>query len=438
MLTILRFIGYRLFRLLFQVEYHGLEYVPQSGPAILAGNHPSYLDPALVVLPLKRTVRYMAWDALFRIPILGQIIRHLGAFPVDIRKGRGESAYQEAKQILLNGEVLGIFPEGQRSEQGPMGELKTGTARLAIDTGAPVIPITIGGAARAWPKYRLLPKPAKIVVRFHPPLQPDPAEVAARRDDRAFQQEIMESVAGQINRSLQPALRGDAAWERWYRQPPSNLRTYEWVPLVAAIVATVLAQAGHALTANLQGIWVPVVVYYLYLLADLTLIRQSRLAKWMRNSLPVWLMIFWHPSLVRAIAVQEGACNALLVAGVLACFFLFFYENYLSLQKFVRGLVTTWYLALLLQLHWPQATGVMTSMFLFQSLFCIWFRIGFHWLIAGLSLLSLFGVWMLTGLFGLTLLLYTILPVVVILYLNTFINAAYDIRLSGEMKEGSE
>src|SRR5262249_43282988 len=119
MLSLIKFVGMPLFRILFAVEYHGLENVPETGPVILAGNHPSYLDPILVGLPVKRTIRFMAWDALFKVPVLGWLIRSLGAFPVDIRRGRGESAYRAALRVLESGDALGIFPEGQRSERGP-------------------------------------------------------------------------------------------------------------------------------------------------------------------------------------------------------------------------------------------------------------------------------------------------------------------------------
>src|SRR5262245_9009580 len=135
--SIARLIIYPLFRVLFSVEHHGVENVPEEGAVIIAGNHPSYLDPVLVGLPIKRRIRFMAWDALFRIPLLGQVIRAMGAFPVDIRKGRGEAAYLQALRVLESGEALGIFPEGQRSEQAVMGDLRGGVARLAVETGAP-------------------------------------------------------------------------------------------------------------------------------------------------------------------------------------------------------------------------------------------------------------------------------------------------------------
>src|ERR1051325_8200481 len=206
MLSFFKLILRPLLRVLFSLEHQGCEYVPESGAVIIAGNHPSYLDPVLIMLPINRAIRFMAWDALFKVPVLGQIIKAIGAFPVDLRRGKGEAAFREACRILEGGEALGIFPEGQRSEHGPMGELRAGVARLAIATGAPIVPVTIGGAYRAWPKFRLLPKPAKIVVRFHQPILIDEADARTRRDDREFHHEVMQRVAASINRTLTPAL----------------------------------------------------------------------------------------------------------------------------------------------------------------------------------------------------------------------------------------
>src|SRR5438477_10207449 len=100
MQNFLKILALPIFKLLFAVEYHGVENVPASGAIILAGNHPSYLDPILVALPIKRVIRYMAWDALFKVPILGRLINSLGAFAVDITRGKGEEAFREACKVL--------------------------------------------------------------------------------------------------------------------------------------------------------------------------------------------------------------------------------------------------------------------------------------------------------------------------------------------------
>jgi 1-acyl-sn-glycerol-3-phosphate acyltransferase len=435
MLNFIKLLAFPVFKILFAVEHHGLENIPKVGPVILAGNHPSYLDPLLVALPVKRVIRYMAWDALFKVPLLGLLIRMLGAFPVDIRKGKGESAFQEACKVLRSGDALGIFPEGQRSAAGPMGELKTGTARLAIETGAPIVPITIGGAFRAWPKFKFLPKPARIIVRYHKPIFISEADRENHRGDREFHTQVMNQVAMSINRSLRPNLRGDAHFEHWYKQPPSNIRIYEWVPLIAAIISTLILFTRNTFFSNWSAIWLPPMGYYLYLITDLMWIKPSRFAKWARNSMPIWLILLWHYPLTQALSIPAGEKNTILVAVSLASFFAFFWEDYFTLQKFVRGLVAVYYLALVLLLNWQTPLGVFIAITVFILAFCFWYKTIYYWAIGGaMSLAILFAIFTSPNK-GWNLFCYAALGASIIGYLQSFINAAYDIRKEGTIKE---
>src|SRR5688500_12734740 len=164
-----------LFRILFAYDCFGEENLPPTGPAVVAANHPSYLDPVLLSLQIRRPIHFMAWDALFRVPFLGALRRGFGAFPVDVRRGKGREAYEKAKALVVAGNVVGIFPEGKRSQAGWMEPgLREGAARLAFETGAPLVPATIAGAFRAWPYFKALPSPARIRVRFHEPIDPRP------------------------------------------------------------------------------------------------------------------------------------------------------------------------------------------------------------------------------------------------------------------------
>lgn len=433
LLSIIKFVARKLFRVLFAVEYHGLENVPADGAVIIAGNHPSYLDPLLVMLPIKRTIRFMAWDALFKVPGLGQLIKAIGAFPVDVRKGKGESAFREALRVLNEGQALGIFPEGQRSEAGPMGELRTGVARLAVETGAAIVPVTIGGAFRAWPKWKLLPKPAKIIVWYHEPIRLTEADRAARRDDKEFHQQVMRQLAERINRSLTPSLREHKSYEKWYRQPPSHIRSYEWAPLIATIITLLVAVKRGTLNATWLGIILPPIAYYLYLMADLSLIPPSRMAKWIRNTMPIWLILIWHYLLSRALAVPPGERNELLVAATLAAFFPFFYEHYFTLQKFVRGIVASYYFSMALLIGWPHSLGTLVAVLGFIAVFALWFRVIYRWWMAGVmcAVIAL-SAW-LTASTRLPLLIYAALAVATIGYLQSFVTIAYDIRRAGDV-----
>ncbi len=431
--SLIKLIAYPLFRVLFSVEHQGVENVPADGAVIIAGNHPSYLDPLLVGLPIKRTIRFMAWDALFKVPVLGQIIKAIGAFPVDIRKGRGEAAFREALRVLEGGDALGIFPEGQRSDQAAMGDLRTGVARLAIETGAPIVPVTIGGASRAWPKWKLLPKSAKVVVRYHKPICLSEEERAAHRDNREFHQQVMQRVAASINRSLVPAIRGAGSLEKWYQQPPSHVRSYEWAPLIAALIATLVASRRGTLGTHWLGVALPVAAYYLYLVADLALTKPTRLAKYIRNSMPIWLILIWHYPLTSALVVPVGERNGWLAAATLAAFFPFFYEDYYSLQKFVRGIVASYYFSLAMQLGLPNGLGTLIAVLGFIAIFVFWYRVIYRWWIAAvLAGVIAASVW-LSGAAGLTLPVYAALALFVNVYLQTFVSIAYDIRKAGNV-----
>ncbi|MGH9753206.1 MAG: lysophospholipid acyltransferase family protein [Blastocatellia bacterium] len=431
--SIIKLIARPLFRVLFSVEHHGVENAPEEGAVIIAGNHPSYLDPLLVGLPIKRTIRFMAWDALFKVPLLGQIIRAVGAFPVDIRKGRGEAAYLEALRVLESGEALGVFPEGQRSDQAAMGDLRAGVARLAIETGAPIVPVTIGGAMRAWPKWKLLPRPAKIVVRYHEPIRLSEEERAANRDNREFQRRVTERVATSVNRSLLPSIRGAESLERWYHQPPSHIRSYEWAPAIATLVSIVVASRRGTLNTLWLNIILPPAIYYAYLMADLAMIKPSRLAKWLRNSMPIWLILAWHYPLTRALILPAGDRNDLMLAATLAAFFPFFYEDYYSVQKFVRGVVVSYYFSLAILLAAPNGLGTLVAVLGFIAIFVLWRQAPYRKLIAALMLVSIASAVWLSDEPRTPLLIYAALSLATIIYLQTFVTIAYDIRKAGNV-----
>jgi 1-acyl-sn-glycerol-3-phosphate acyltransferase len=432
MLSLLKRLLRPWLRVVFSLEYRGLENIPHSGPVIIAGNHPSYLDPVLVALPVERPIRYMAWDALFKVPLLGQVIKALGAFPVDITRGRGEDAFHEALRVLESGDALGIFPEGQRSERGPMGELRTGTARLAVDTGAPIVPVTIGGANRAWPKWRLLPKPAKIVVRFHAPIQLDQKERLERRHDREYLNQVMGQVAASINRSLKPSLREAEGLERWYQQPPAHIRSYEWAPLAAAVIATIVAGYRQTLAAGWMAIWLPLLAYYGYLVADLVIIKPGRTAKWLRNSMPLWLILGWHVLLTRSIEVPSGEWNGILVAAVLLAFFPFFWEDYYTLQKFVRGLVVAYYVSLALLLRWPSHLGTLVAVLVFVAAFSVRERIVAYKAVAAAMVVAMSAAILLSRTPDRSLIYFAALGLLTLAYVGTFMTVAYDIRKAGQ------
>lgn len=146
--VLFRFLLRVLYRLLFRLEARGLHHIPADGPVILASNHISNLDPPTIGVLVSRKVNFMAKEELFKVPVFGPLIRAFGAFPVK-RGGVSKEAIKSAINMLKEGNVLGIFPEGSRKTPGAA---KKGTAMIAVRSGAVIIPVAIIG------KYRIFRK----------------------------------------------------------------------------------------------------------------------------------------------------------------------------------------------------------------------------------------------------------------------------------------
>ncbi len=138
----------------------GTHHLPKTGAVLLVSNHLSYLDVFVLGLPLPRMLNYVARSTLF-LPVLGPLIRSVGGFPIQ-REGMGASGLKETLRRLRNGGVVTLFPEGTRSRDGELGELKQGIATLAARAGVPVVPAGIAGTFEAWPlATNLFPCPTR-------------------------------------------------------------------------------------------------------------------------------------------------------------------------------------------------------------------------------------------------------------------------------------
>jgi 1-acyl-sn-glycerol-3-phosphate acyltransferase len=165
--------------LIYRVRAIGVENVPKSGALVLAPNHFSQMDHFFVGLYLlRRKVRFMAKSQMFGPPVLTYIYKHGGVFPV--RRGhRDEEAFKTVFTILGQGGMLLVYAEGGRSRSGELGEVKPGIGRIALESGAPVVPVAIYGSAkvRRWKRLRF----PKVTVQFGEPLS-FPAEEAPGRE----------------------------------------------------------------------------------------------------------------------------------------------------------------------------------------------------------------------------------------------------------------
>jgi glycerol-3-phosphate dehydrogenase (NAD(P)+) len=140
----------------FSLERTGRKNIPKKGPVILAANHRSFLDPFLVGCCIRRPVYFVAKQELFNKRWQGWILNCLGAFP--IKRGESdEESMATARGVLERGGVLVIFPEGTRIRKGGLGRPKRGVGRLALETGAPVVPIAILGSDRTRRGFKIRP-----------------------------------------------------------------------------------------------------------------------------------------------------------------------------------------------------------------------------------------------------------------------------------------
>lgn len=369
-------IVHAIFKLLFTLEYAGEEHVPERGAVIVAGNHPSYLDPVLISLALPRRVYFMAWDRLFGVPVLGALLRQVGAFPVRLGT-RDPNAFQAALDVLREGKALGIFPEAGRSVEGPMNPLKTGTARLAAESGAPIVPVTITGAFDAWPSSRRLPWPRKITVKYHPPIVLDPAELAARRDERAYHEEIMARLRASIERRLLPSLAADERKRRVFAGPASPVRIYELDPAFAAAIGALLGGPKLPLLGLAAG-------HAAYLVADVLWVRQGRLAKAARELATPAVAFAMGPALAStvALAVPEWTSLVLLGAGTGLAFN---WENRYKAQRFVRGGLFAFFLAFAVALAAPHPFGAHLAFASFSCVYALAWRPLYWQVMAGVT-----------------------------------------------------
>lgn len=187
-----------VFRASWRFRVEGLEHVPASGGAILCPNHTSVLDSFFVPALLPRRVTYVGkaeymddWKTRTLFPALGMI-------PIDREGGdAGERALATAQRILESGQLFGIYPEGTRSRDGRLYRGHTGPARLALRTGAPIIPIGISGAREVMPPDAKFPKlRLPVTVRFGRPIAVD--RYADRANDRLVLRQIIDEVMFEI------------------------------------------------------------------------------------------------------------------------------------------------------------------------------------------------------------------------------------------------
>ncbi|NLP00178.1 MAG: 1-acyl-sn-glycerol-3-phosphate acyltransferase [Clostridiaceae bacterium] len=153
--NIAKFILYLFFVIFRRVKIEGKENIPQEGPVLLFANHPSAWDMLLIAVFMKRRVHYMAKAELFKNPILGFIIRSLGAFPIS--RGKGDvGSVKTVFRLLEEGKIVGIFPEGTRTPKKDPNKRKAGAAMMALHSKAPVLPVGVEWNNKIFSKVRVV------------------------------------------------------------------------------------------------------------------------------------------------------------------------------------------------------------------------------------------------------------------------------------------
>ncbi len=166
----IRFLVWLIGKIYFRLSSSGQEYIPKQGAVILATSHRSFVDPPMVAGMCPRQIYFMARHDLFTIPIFGGLIRRLHAYPVH----RGEFDRHAIKltfDVLKEGQVVMIFPEGTRTKDGLLQPAFPGVGFIVHKAKVPVIPCYLEGSYETFPSHIKFPKPGKIIVRYGPVIE---------------------------------------------------------------------------------------------------------------------------------------------------------------------------------------------------------------------------------------------------------------------------
>jgi len=167
---------------------------------IFMSNHVSNLDPPLLIPLLPHRVTIMVKKELFRLPVLGRAMRMADCVPIDRHNREAAIAsVREAEAVVRRGNHMVVYPEGTRSRDGRLLPFKKGPFYMAMETGVPIVPITLVGTETLLPKGKFFVKPGEVTVVFHPPV--DPTQYSDR-------DELVQTVRDTIASALPPERRG--------------------------------------------------------------------------------------------------------------------------------------------------------------------------------------------------------------------------------------
>lgn len=178
-----------LFAVFLRYRAYGYRDLERHSGMLFLINHQSFLDPMLVGLPLTRPVCFLARDSLFRVPIIGWILRATNVLPIN-RQSASSAVMRETIARLKAGSWVGIFPEGTRSSDGALGELKPGFIALIRRAQVPVCVVGIAGSNRSFGRGAWFPRMAKVSVLFAPPILPSELQTMLEHGDEQLLTQI--------------------------------------------------------------------------------------------------------------------------------------------------------------------------------------------------------------------------------------------------------
>ena len=204
-------------RSILRLRFDGDQDLPRSGPLIVAANHASSADPVLIGAflngKLGRPVNWLGKRELVEFPLTGWAFRIAGIHPVD-REAADLDAFRTAMRILEAGQVLAVFPEGTRSRDGALQQVREGVGMLALRSGAPVLPVAVIDSDLAWPKGQLLPRYGRrVTVRYGTPFSVEEAlgqssDATQKGDRRGKTAAATRQIMTRIAALLPPRQRG--------------------------------------------------------------------------------------------------------------------------------------------------------------------------------------------------------------------------------------
>ena len=182
-------------RTFFRMRVHGRENIVEDGPALLAMNHQSFLDPPLAAICCRREIFFLGRKTLFDVPVLGSVLRHLNVIGLD-REGSDMSALKTVIRTIRGGGCTIVFPEGTRTRDGNLQPARPGAGLIIAKTLAPVIPMRIFGAFDAFPRDAKFPRPRRLTIVIGVPLRFTPADIEG--PSREVYQRLSDQVMARI------------------------------------------------------------------------------------------------------------------------------------------------------------------------------------------------------------------------------------------------